>query len=178
MAIVSADYIKPAKMLGKNAHPSMVGLEAASQTFKRGDILINSGGYLKKASADPVANIVGIAAEDGNNTSAGTAISFYPAMQGVIFEGVVYHSSAASAVNKVTDTFVDYGLARSSTANVWMVDKTESSTVKKTVKIVGHKDALSTTNGTVYFIFNKVLAAHSLAVSTSAVTTKASPIIW
>jgi hypothetical protein len=162
MAIVSSDYLRPARRLGLNANPVMTGPEAASQTFVKGDVLINSSGYLAQASADPVANIVGVAIEDGHNdSSAGTSdIKYTPAIPGMIFKGVVHNASSASlAVIAATDRFTRYGLARSSTANVWYIDKTESSSAKKTVTIVDFDEAVSTTNGTVYFVFNTINTA-------------------
>lgn len=161
MAIVSADYIRPARRLGLGNTPVMTGPEAASQTFVKGDILINASGYLQQAAADPVANIVGVAVEDGHNdSSAGSSnIKYVPAIPGIVFKGVVHHSTASSAVNAATDRFTRYGLARSSTANVWYIDKSESSSAKKTVTIVDFEDDASTTNGTVYFVFNVINTA-------------------
>ena len=180
MALTKADYIKPAKRMGLHHTPVLNAPEAASQTFWKGSPVIDASGYVTISGADPVTKILGIAIDAGQNqSSAGTVdATFVPALPGMVFEGALYHSSAASAVIAATDRFAQYGLVKSSTNEIWAIDKTESSAAKKCVTIVGFKDALSTANGTVYFTFNQRPRAHALSVSTSAVTTKDPFTIW
>jgi len=147
MAIVAADYIKPAKKLGLNTTPTVVGPEAASETFKKGAVLVPSAGYLSEAGADPT-NILGVALEDGNNGAAGAnEIGYCPALPGQVFEGVI---GAASAIAQ-TDLFTKYGLAQDGGTGVWYIDTSETTTVS--VVIIGFKDPVGTTNGKVYFVF-------------------------
>ena len=128
--------------------------------------LIAASGYLTIAGADPVSVIVGVAAEDGHNTSAGAAnVLYVPTLQGVVFEGAVHHASSASlAAIAQTDLFAQWGLAKSSTAHVWYIDKKESSAAKKQIRVVGFKDPVGTANGKVYFVFNQVASAAAMTV--------------
>lgn len=147
----------PAKTYGLYSTPVEEAKEAASQTYTKGAVLIPSltssavNGYVAEGAADPAAGvIIGVALEAGKNTSAGVGTTHYvPALPGVIFEGQVYHGTAASAVIATADRFKQYGIAKSG-AN-WVIDKSE--TTHKDVRIVGFKDPVGTLNGVVYFVF-------------------------
>lgn len=149
MAIVTADYIRPAKKLGLNATPSIEGPEAAAETFLKGAILVPAAGYLSEAGADPTA-ILGIALEPGNNdVAAGTSkIGYCPALPGMIFVGAI----AAAAAIAQADLFAEYGVVQDGGTGVWCVDKAEA--VNTRVTIIGFKDPVGTVNGKVYFVFN------------------------
>jgi len=139
-----------ARMLD-GSRPVVLSLpEAASQTFKVGDLVYMSSGYLTVCGADP-AKITGISKADGHNdASNGTynvdvlviTLNMLVAMQ-------VYHSTPANNVIEAADRFKAYGIAVSS--NTWYIDKTDTSATR--CRIVEFRDALGAENGVVHVQF-------------------------
>ena len=127
--------------------------EAASQSFKDGDLVYMVAGYLTICGADP-ATILGIAKEDAHNTTAG----LYNILVDVItadslVEMQVAHDTPANAVIEAADFGKLYDIAV--TSNVWYVDK--NTTAATRVRIQRFVDALGTTNGRV---LTTILAAN------------------
>jgi hypothetical protein len=128
---------------GLYSTPSRESPEGATQTFKKGAVLVASGGNLVEGGVDPT-GIVGIAEDDGDNLGAGLGtVRYVPALPHVTFDMSLSGTIAA------TDLHVKYGLVKS--GNNWGVDKAE--TVNTRVVIVGFKDPVGTVDGRVYVRF-------------------------
>lgn len=90
-----------AKVVGTNVN-YLTFPEAASQTFKRGQFVYLSSGYVT-ACADDAVSILGMAMEDAHNGDAGANyINVALAESNTIFEANVYHGTPASAVTAIT----------------------------------------------------------------------------
>lgn len=138
-----------ARMLGYENPPIMNFPEGAGQSFKKGELVVASGGYIVVGAADPSAEtIVGIALADASGTQ-GTQIPVMCALPGVIFEGQLQNAAADAAI-AATDMLKQYGV--NLTSNKWWIDTDE--TTSKIVTIVAFKDATTTVNGVVEFVFN------------------------
>jgi len=124
--------------------------EAASQTFKAGDLVYRNNGYVTVCGADP-ALILGVALEDAHNASNDGDYD----IQVLIINGwtefimQVYHSNAANNKIEASDLGKKYGIAVSS--NQWYVDKTDTSNTR--VIIHDFLDPVGTVNGRVGVIF-------------------------
>lgn len=146
-----------ARML--NGFPEPVGPypEAANQTFKWGDLVYMNGGYLTICGADP-ASVLGIAKQDGHNTTAGLyKDDVLLITHDTLILMQVHHGTPANAVIEAADLMADYGIAVS--GNIWYVDKEE--TTNKRVRIIEFYDELGTLNGRVAVQFlaaNRYLA--------------------
>ena len=129
------------------------GFEGASETYIEGALLILDSGdsnRLDEGGTDPV-NIEGIAARSAIGTAA-TAIPYYPALPGVVFEGSLDDGSAAGTGTITASDFgASYGVTRDS-GGIWYVDKNKTGADAR-VKIIGFRDALTTITGRVYFVF-------------------------
>jgi hypothetical protein len=116
----SGDYVRPYKG-GRIQHFP----EAATQTFKRGAVLIAGGAGVenqcKIAADNPVANILGIAAADASGTT-GTKIPVWLACEGAEFIGRTLSTDA--------NDFSDIGTARAllidATNVIWVVDTSDA----------------------------------------------------
>lgn len=100
--------------------------EAATQTFKRGAVLVNSSGFIAGGGADPT-DVLGIAAEDGHNdTTAGThQLAYYRIEPGSLWAINIDDSGDLGNGALVDADFnTRYGLAVS--ADVWYVDKADT----------------------------------------------------
>lgn len=139
-----------ARLLGLENPPIMTFLEASGQSFKAGELLIVSSGYVAVGSADPSAEtIVGIALHDASGVQ-GTDVKVMCAMPGVIFEGQLQNGAGTATIAIATHMLAQFGVAV--TSNKWWIDTDETSSV--IVTIVGFKDAVGTLNGIVEFVFN------------------------
>ena len=83
----NAKGIEPVGTLsgGLGTTPMHEGREAASQTFIKGAVLIRSSGLLAEASADPTANIVGVAAEAASGTT-NAIVKYWPANTNTMYQ--------------------------------------------------------------------------------------------
>jgi hypothetical protein len=147
---MAVERLTVAKMLGLTSVPTLKATEEASQSFKRGDPLIDGqtdGWRVEIAGTEPVGSIVGIANEDASGVE-GTEIDYIPAMDGIIFEGNIGTSVSAGAIAE-TDMFQKYPLQLS--GSDWFIDKTDNT--NPSVMVVGFKDPVGTVNGRVYFRF-------------------------
>lgn len=142
-----------ARMLNGFPEPLSPLPEAASQTFKWGDLVFMSGGYVTICGADPAA-IAGIAKQDGRNAAAGAYdCDVLLITADTLIRMQVHHTTPANAVIEAADLFKDYGIAVS--GNIWYVDKTDTSNTR--VRIIEFIDPLATLNGQVAV---QVLAAN------------------
>jgi len=82
--------------------------EAASQSFKEGQLVYLSSGKVTACASDQPL-IAGMALQDASGTED-TKIAVAIARPGVWFEMNVYHATPASAVTAVTDVGKKYGL--------------------------------------------------------------------
>jgi len=146
---------KLARMLNGFPEPMTKLPEAASQTFKWGDLVFMSGGYVTICGADP-ASIAGIAMENGHNSTAGAYdVDILFVTADTLIQMQVYHATEANNVIEATDLFKDFGIAV--TSNVWYVDKADVSATR--VRVVEFIDPLGTANGRVAV---QVLAANRM----------------
>lgn len=116
--------------------------ELASQTFKKGAVLIDSGGFLKEAGADPN-NIVGVSVEKGHNSSANgdNVIKYVPCTPKVLFEATFDDSAdLGNGTTADTDINKEYGIAKDSDGK-WYIDKSE--TTAGTIRIQAFRDRKS-----------------------------------
>jgi len=163
MAIYSIDYIKPSRMDHGLAHPIRKWPEKASQTYKKGAPLVNSGGYAKEASNAAHANILGIAVKDGGNTSSNgtSSAQFVPAIPTIEFVGVIGSHAASSAAKSLAASHrgLQWALYKSISTSVWYLDYAyKSSTASHAVVVTDFKEPVSTANGEVYFKFTEGVA--------------------
>jgi hypothetical protein len=147
---------------GLSSTPSRVAPEKASQTFKRGTVLVNNGGYLEKGGVNPRA-IVGVSEEPGENGASDGAKScrYVPALMHVVFEGSIDTSSAlGTGAIAAADLFAEYGLTEDP-SGVWYVDKAKATAGTSSVgRLVELVDAVGTVNGRVRFIVLNSVAVY------------------
>lgn len=135
---------------GLAAMPSEVGIEAATQSFIAGALLVNSSGKVAKAAADPtLGTVLGIAGGPATGTTNDLS-RFTPALPAVIFEGTL-DTSAGTYALALTDVNVKYGIALDSSTGHFYVDQSDTSNVR--VLVTQLKDAVGTVSGRVYFTF-------------------------
>lgn len=120
--------------------------EAALQTFKEGDLVYRSGGYLTVCGADP-ALILGIAKENAHNDAVAATHNILVDVitTWVLVEMCIYHVTAGTNVIEVADRGKAYGVVVNS--NVWHVDKNDVSATR--LRVEKFRDALGTENGRV-----------------------------
>jgi hypothetical protein len=120
--------------------------EGASQTFKAGELVMRTSGYLTICGADP-ALVLGIALEDANNnaTDGENDILVLVATANALLKMSVYHSNATYNVVEDTDLGTDYGVVCAS--NKWLVDKTDNS--NKVVRVQQFLDPIGEEAGQV-----------------------------
>ena len=120
--------------------------EAASQTFKEGDLVFRSGGYLTICGSDP-ALILGIAMQDAHNTTAGLYNDDVLIIDGLTWILMqVYHATPANDKIEAADLGKLYEIAVAS--NCWYVDKGYTSANR--VVVQQFFDPLGTIEGLVY----------------------------
>lgn len=90
---------------------TLTGIEASTQSYKKGSPLINSSGSLATAAADPTA-LRGIAKKDASGTT-GAVVEYWPIKAGhlysMVFDGTIAQS----------DIFSNVGIAKDSTTGYW-----------------------------------------------------------
>jgi predicted RecA/RadA family phage recombinase len=121
--------------------------EAASQSFKKGELVYLASGKVTICGADP-SLILGMAMEDATGTTD-TSIAVAIANKDTVFEGNVYHGTPASAITAVTDIGTDYGVVNAN--NKWYVDVSDTSNVRILVRDLSKKDVVGDTYGRVLF---------------------------
>lgn len=97
------------------AHEVRASPEGASETYVKGMFLVDDGsGRLQAVTSDSTANIVGVAARDGQNNSTEAAVDaeFYPLTPLSLLELNLLEASDAAHVLALTDLWaaIDYQL--------------------------------------------------------------------
>src|SRR5574343_286537 len=143
---------KPAYVMGLTVIPTETIAEGASQTFKKGEVIVASSGYAIATAAgndEPtLGTILGVAAEDAHNTTAGLYnISYSPALPFVVFEGQLYIAAGTG----ITQAMVGAAYELNVSSNKWYIDG--DNTTDERVRVIGLKDAIGTVDGVVYFVF-------------------------
>ena len=154
MATISIDRIEVAKTISGNSPFTMSFPEAATQTFKKGDILVldlNGRATLATSPLSSSGKILGVAAEDGHNLGAGLAsVVIWIACDDTIFRA---NTNAATALTQVGFA---YRFVTSSTK--WVVDTSAGvqTAANRTNVIIrlDPRDAVGDTNGRVEFMFH------------------------
>jgi hypothetical protein len=147
---------------GLSSTPSRVAPEKASQTFKRGAVLVNNLGYLEKGGVNPRA-VVGVSEEPGESaaTDGAKTCRYVPALPHVVFEGSIDTSAAlGTGAVAAADLFAEYGLTEDP-AGVWYVDKAKATAGTTSVgRLVELVDPVGTVNGRVRFIVLNSVAVY------------------
>lgn len=141
---------KFAKALGLTTMPSMPGIEAAAQAWKKGAPLKKSAGSVAIIAETDVTLILGIAADAASGTT-GKGCNIIPAMPGTIFEGEF--SDLTDGLNTPTQAIVweDFGINLAGDGK-WFIDNDQAG-AEQVVTVVGFKDPVGTVNPIVFFIF-------------------------
>lgn len=122
---------------GLGTVPMLYGYEGGStQNWIAGAVLIRSSGYLIEASADPTADIVGIAAGPASGTQ-GTLVPFYPISQNIIWEATFEDQTNEDHALVIANMYTDYGL-QTDTPGHWYIDENE--TTNTSVMIIAPRD--------------------------------------
>lgn len=126
--------------------PMLYGYEGGStQNWIAGALLIRSSGYLIEASADAVADIVGISAGSASGTQ-GTLVPFYPISQNIIWEATLEDQSNEDHALVIANMYTDYAL-QTDTPGHWYID--ENDTTNTSVMIIAPRDWDDVVNATV-----------------------------
>lgn len=122
--------------------------EAASATFKRGELVAFSSGKIAALSGtDPtMASIVGIAMHDASGVTDDPVTVFVPDVDAIFSANL-----DPGSVTAVTDIGVRYGLEENS--NIVNVDKTDTTNERVVVVALDKRDAVGDTQGRVWFKF-------------------------
>lgn len=131
--------------------------EAASQNYKKGDLLYLGSGIVTECGADPA--LIYAQAEDDATGVTGAQAFVAPIHPDDVFIANVSTTTAAG------DFGTEYGIAQDSDG-VWIVDKGD--TTAKRVRVIGFfpEDLLGDTYGRVYCCFLPRQAAGDSAVGT------------
>lgn len=125
--------------------------ELASQTFKRGAIVVaGTGGKITEGSADPT-RILGVAEEDAHNVAVPTdadVCHFAVANEDTLFVGNV----STGQTTALTDIGGSYGVTK--VGDNWTIDKTKATTSRR-VRIINldPRDAVGDIQGRLIFQF-------------------------
>lgn len=118
--VSAGSYCRPWKNVRVQHYP-----EDASQTFKRGEVLIKGGAGLenkvKIAANDPVAAIVGIAAADASGVT-GAMVPVWLATDTAEF---IAHTISTSAVD-FTDIGTGRAIEKDGTNVIWVIDTADA----------------------------------------------------
>lgn len=151
MATISKRRIEPVRTVSGNSPRTLVLPLGATQTFKTGEIVQLSAGYVQVCgSANPTA-IVGVAAEDATSGTAGQyTIKVWLADRDTIFVGNV----GAGSTQTTAVTLRGMGAGLYDDGSVWLVDTAQTGTNTR-VQIVDldTRDTVGDTTGRVHFSF-------------------------
>ena len=130
--------------------------EAASATFKRGELVTLSSGLVAAlAGTDPTANgILGIALADASGVTNADAVIFVPTPDSLFSANL-----GVSQVTAATDRSARYGLVEAS--DLVHVDQSDTTNDRVVVVDLDRRDKVGDTNGRVIFKF----LADALALS-------------
>lgn len=144
--------VQVAPLEGKSAIPVRHGPAAASETWKKGAVLVDSSGRLAEGSANP-SPIIGVAVAPITSSSADDDVMYVPAEDNVFEMSIDDSSDLGNGAIAQADLYKEYGITEDS-AGVWYVDKNKTGANGR-VKIMKFKDASGTTQGRVYVKFTE-----------------------
>lgn len=127
MAIVSADYLKPIRMLHGGAIPIERWKKASGTELARGCLVIASSGLIiTAADGAGTGTILGVTVETAD--SGLTDVAICPAINTIVWEVVTATGSSGSTAT-ITDAnlFVGYGLALDS--SIWYINVGDGSNI-------------------------------------------------
>lgn len=143
---------------------SQAGFGGAPVIFSSGKVVeaATSAGVYAAAAV----KIVGIAAQDFNNTTSNTQDKFpvVPVPPGIVFEGVLSGSTGTTHALAQSDVGTDHRLVRSDD-KAWYLAADDDASKNLRTRIVGLKDAIGTAEGKVYFIFQSTGTDAAAAVT-------------
>lgn len=148
MATIDKVAVYPVKTRSGNSPEKLYFPEAATQSFKKGEMVYLSGGKVTVCGADPTL-IAGFAAEDASGTTD-TKKPVWIANADTIFSANIYHPTETSAVTAVSDVGTNYGLV--TVSNKTHVDKSETTNTRVTIVELSSLDNVGDTYGRVHFI--------------------------
>ena len=140
--------MKEAYTLSGVAMPSRHGVEAASQSWEIGAVLVMSSGSLAIGATDPtLATIVGVARTAATGVT-GADVIYTPATLETVFEA---NFDAGSGTTQLAQSHINlrYGITLAS--GKFYIAQNNVTNIR--VCIVAFRDAIGTANGRVYFTF-------------------------
>lgn len=125
----------------------------ASETWKKGAILINDAtGYLAEGGSNPT-SIVGVAINAVTSASAGAVVQYVPALSSICFVGTLDDMNAeGTGALAQAQVNVKYGLTVNSNG-IWVVDINKTSDATVRVVVTGLVDQVGDVLGRVRFRF-------------------------
>jgi len=156
MATIAQQSIMVDHTISGNSPQVLTFPEAASQTFKAGELVYLSSGYVTECGDDPSA-ILGVAADDAHNdASDGThEVGVYIPNHDTVFRANVYHSTGASAVTAKTLVGNSYGVYRDTTNSKVYVDVEDTSNHRVIILALSRLDSEGDKYGRVLFQFEQ-----------------------
>lgn len=112
---------------------ALEGYEKASQSFKRGAVIIRDSGTVAIAAADATADILGVALSPASGTTHGK-IPYIPGWGGTTFVATFEDQSNEDHALVVTNLYVNYAVQVDSSGNFYI---DENDTTNDSVMIVG-----------------------------------------
>jgi len=102
------------------------GLEAATQSWKAGALLVASSGKLAEASDAPTTGLLGIALKDATGTT-NTAHDFIPITDDLTVEVTLEDATDGDHVLAQTNLFTKYSMTQDASTGIWYADEHETS---------------------------------------------------
>lgn len=156
MATIAKQEIQAAVQM-HGANPFTMTLpEAASQTFVKGELVVDVAGYVTEIASDTPGSILGVAAGDAHNTTAGAAsVPVELAAPQQLFRGNVLETALADHVLDATDLGTDMAIQRDTTNSKVYLNATTKAGANIRVFTLqrARGTAIGDTNGQVLFVF-------------------------
>lgn len=149
MALGVGNSLRVARYNGLSFEPVHSGIEAATQTWKKGAPLVYASGKLTEATdAADQAAMAGMAAHVASGVTD-TAVKYVPFIPGVVFEVTLMTGAEADFTLVQTNIGLAYGIAKA-VSGAWFLDNAD--TTNPEFRVVGFKDPVGTVNGRVYAV--------------------------
>ena len=120
MSTVTVQRARVARTISGNSPQVLTLPEAASQTFKKGELVYLNGGYVTEIGANP-SLILGMADEDAHNGASNGLynVAVVIANMDTIFEVHKTDSGGTAAITAVTDVGKEFAIYRDTTNSWW-----------------------------------------------------------
>ena len=151
MATIGLKSMMAAKTISGNSPQIMNFPEAATQTFKRGEVVYLVGGKVTEISGDTPGQILGVAVDDASETTD-TSIGVWIANDDTVFEANYSDDSQTGAVTAVNSVGLRKILDRDTT-NSRVYVSNSGTTPRVTILALSEKDEAGDTGGRVLFQF-------------------------